>query len=200
MRKRKAMFPRALVHMYTTKPILDALFRIGNISAPIIIGNEKAALARSAGGCKRPRDVAPDKAPSRWWGPTPGPVVPVLVRAQNTGLVSTSSSRAPFQRRSLNNADSSGRDDCIAISHRAGPILSFSFIIILCRGGATRRENDHEQRALRDFTWWWVPRVRASIADCRTFRGSLSVFVNLSMKPRSCGTLFWPRRLIEFSI
>lgn len=93
----------------------------------------------------------------------------------------------------------------IASRYRIAPADSLSFFLLLLFYAeavrrTTRRENDHEQRAPRDVTWWWMPRVRASLADCRTFRGSLSVFVNLSMKSRSRQvreTLFWPRRLIE---
>lgn len=124
-------------------------------------------------------------------------------RAEHGTLVSTSSSRAPFQHRSSNNADSSS--EMIASRYRTVPAdTPFFFYLLLFYAEAvrwaTRRENDHEPRVPRDVTWWWIPRVRASLAGCRTFRGSLSVFVDLSMKPRSRevrGTLFRPHRLID---
>lgn len=105
--------------------------------------------------------------------------------------------RAPFQRRSLNNADSSG--EMIASRYRTAPADTLFFFLLLlfyavavC--GGRRGERTITNNALfGTLPGGGMPRVRASLADCRTFRGSLSVFVNLSVKSRSCGGICFDR-------
>lgn len=147
----------AFSYICTTKPILDALFRIGNISAPIIIGNEKVALARSAGGCKRPRDVAPDKAPSMMGSDPQTRCICTCTRAETRD----SFPRAPLARL-FNTVHRIMQIHPARWLHRdiapRRPILFFFYLLLFYAEAvrwATRRENDHEPRVLRDVTWWW---------------------------------------------
>lgn len=180
------MFPRARARAYLrmraiVKPILDRVpYRIRAIDA--IIGIEKGALRRPAGGCKA-------RARGPGCGPGPRGARPAMTGPDSAGPRSLylfprgRLACAPSQRRSLNNADSSG--EMIASRYRTA-------IFFFADPGAAqrpekgrRRVEDHANSAARFGTLPTVDALRSRIVERFA---SLSVFVNLSARPHLRGS------------
>jgi len=158
-RSQGGVFPRERARTYKSArkayPRRAVPYRERVIGA--IIGIEKGALETS-GGLQSARPAMT--------GPDPGSVVA-------PGHVSTRGLRASPQRRPSNNADSSG-DDCIAISHRRYFCSPNSRSARGADEGAEERESNATLR-VGMFRLRRMPPVRALLADCRAFRGSIGL-------------------------